>query len=463
MIKLDNYKKIEFKVNGRDSIIVCPKNPLPGNPWVWKTEFFEAFNFVERSLLERGWHLVYHSASDMYGCPESIEMFKEFYDYVIKEYELSEKPALFGFSRGGLYASNFALRYPEACGLLYLDAPVLDIRSWPGGKGVGVGCPPCWEECMNWYKLDEESAKDFSGNPLDHSEEIAKLGIPILLVCGCADKVVPYSENGEPFYNRVTAAGGKIKKILKPICDHHPHSIRDPRETVEFIEDAYGYKHTDSDLSKMCKGMRGAAYGDSITYGAFTAPADSFPASRVEVRWCDIVANKLGFSSLENYSISGITISEVCGEIGQPEKAIAKCFPERVDANLDIIFISGGTNDFGLSVPLGTLEDTEDISFYGALDVLCKGILYKYPLAKVVFVTPIVRFDKDKNDIGLTLADYKKAIIDVAHGRYDFAIVDGDMIDIKPELVKDRVHPNEVAHEIYAEEVLRQLNEKLFE
>lgn len=234
----NGYKKITFSVDGRESFIVCPENPIPGNPWVWRTEFFGAFDYADRALLEKGWHLAYHCVSDMYGCPKSVEMMKEFYDVAVNEYKMNTHPALFGFSRGGLYASNFALRYPHLAGALYLDAPVLDVRSWPGGKGEGFGDPDCWEECKRWYNLTEKTAADFKENPLDFAEEIAATQIPIMLVCGAVDRCVPYSENGEPFFNRVKAAGGNIEQIVKPDCDHHPHSLPEPAPIVEFVEKA---------------------------------------------------------------------------------------------------------------------------------------------------------------------------------------------------------------------------------
>ena len=69
---LEDYKRIEFYIDGRKSVIICPEKPVDGNLWVWKTEFFAAFNFAERALLDKGFHLAYHCVSDMYGAPESI-------------------------------------------------------------------------------------------------------------------------------------------------------------------------------------------------------------------------------------------------------------------------------------------------------------------------------------------------------------------------------------------------------
>lgn len=239
-MSFEGYERVYFQVNGRDSILILPHHPREGNPWIWKTEFFEAFNFAERALLENGFALAYHRVSDLYGCPDSVAMMEEFY-LACRARGLHEKPALFGFSRGGLYACNFALTYPDQVGMLYLDAPVLDIRSWPAGRGVGVGSASCWEECKACYGLDEESANVFVQNPLDRACELAKSRIPILLVCGAADRVVPYEENGKPFFDRVLNGGGRIAKIVKPDCDHHPHSLYDPQPICDFVLSCYGW------------------------------------------------------------------------------------------------------------------------------------------------------------------------------------------------------------------------------
>ena len=89
---------------------------------------------------------------------------------------------------------------------------------------------------MGHYGLTEDTAMEFTGNPIDHTKEIADAGIPVILVAGGADELVPYCENGMLLEQRLKADGGKIKTIVKPACGHHPHSLEDPAEIVEFIE-----------------------------------------------------------------------------------------------------------------------------------------------------------------------------------------------------------------------------------
>lgn len=232
----NGYRRADFEVDGRKSLLIFPKYPLPGNPWIWRTEFFGAFDAVDRALLAKGWHIGYHQVSNMYGCQASVEYLRAYQDYVEEYFQLNRHAVLFGFSRGGLYAVNYAAAYPPRVAGIYLDAPVMDIRSWPGGFGDGCGDPGCWVECMRWYGLTEASAPGFAQNPLDQVDRLAASDIPIIGVVGLKDGVVPYDENLGAFLPRFRAAGGRIKVLKKPECDHHPHSLEDPAPVVEFIE-----------------------------------------------------------------------------------------------------------------------------------------------------------------------------------------------------------------------------------
>ena len=231
----NGYDRLDFKVAGREALLVKPKTPAAGNPWIWRTEFFGHEPQGDIALLAAGWHVAFFKVSDMYGAPQSIELMTQFHAHVTREYGLKPKAVLEGFSRGGLYAVNFAAAHPDKTAALYLDAPVLDIRSWPGGKGKGKGSATCWKQALEIYALTEDTAKDFKGNPLDHAEAIAKAGIPIVAVVGDADDVVPYAENTKPFAEKFRAAGGTIEVIVKLGVNHHPHSLKDPKPFVDFL------------------------------------------------------------------------------------------------------------------------------------------------------------------------------------------------------------------------------------
>jgi len=231
----NGFERLDFSIAGHDALLVKPAKPAEGNPWIWRTEFFGHEPQADIALLAAGWHVAYFKISNMYGAPEAIDLMTQFHTAVTHAYGLNAKVVLEGFSRGGLYAVNFAAAHPDQTAGLYLDAPVLDIKSWPGGKGAGKGDKHCWEEALKIYGLTEETVGAFKGNPVDRLEPIAKAHIPILAVVGDADTVVPYPENTAVMEGNYKALGGKIEVIMKHNGDHHPHSLKDPKPIVDFL------------------------------------------------------------------------------------------------------------------------------------------------------------------------------------------------------------------------------------
>jgi pimeloyl-ACP methyl ester carboxylesterase len=233
----EGYDQVVFELEGREGFLVLPEVFAEGRPWIWRAEFFGCFDYADRALLREGYVLAYYGLSNMYGSPAAVEGMKGFQDFVTRLFGLAEKAALFGFSRGGLYAFNYAATYPERVSLLYLDAPVLDIQSWPGGQGEGVGAENEWQECLAAYGLTEEDARTAKVSPLDRVEAVAAARIPILVVAGDSDDVVPLAENAAILEKRYRKLGGALKMIVKPGIGHHPHSLEQPEEIVDFIRE----------------------------------------------------------------------------------------------------------------------------------------------------------------------------------------------------------------------------------
>jgi pimeloyl-ACP methyl ester carboxylesterase/lysophospholipase L1-like esterase len=233
------FERSDFTVAGRTALLVRPKTPAPGNPWIWRTEFFGHEPQGDIALLGKGFHVAYINLQNLYGAPVAIEAMDSFHDHLTKTFGLSQKVVLEGFSRGGLFAFNWAAHRPVAVAGLYVDAPVCDIKSWPGGKGKGKGSPGDWQKLLKVYGLTEAQAIAYDKNPVDTLAPLAKAGVPILAVVGDADKTVPVSENIDIVEKRYQALGGKIQVIRKPGCDHHPHSLPDPAPIVDFVVGCY--------------------------------------------------------------------------------------------------------------------------------------------------------------------------------------------------------------------------------
>ena len=120
---------------------------------------------------------------------------------------------------------------------IYGDAPVCDLKSWPGGKGVGKGSPRDWQLALKVYGFEsEQAALAYEKNPVDSLAALAEHRVPLLHVYGDADEVVPWQENTGIIAQRYRELGGSITLIAKPGIGHHPHGLDDSSPIVEFIE-----------------------------------------------------------------------------------------------------------------------------------------------------------------------------------------------------------------------------------
>jgi pimeloyl-ACP methyl ester carboxylesterase len=229
------YACRRFRFEGRDARIVLPKRTAKGCPWIWRARFWGHEPQTEIALLERGFHVAYCDVAELFGNNEAVGIWDRFFAMLTRG-GLSKKAVLEGLSRGGMYVYRWAVRNPSHVACIYADAPVLDMKSWPGGKGKGGGNPVEWETFKSDFGLtSEEEALAFRGNPIDMTAEIAQGGYPMLHICGTADPVVPIEENTDPFEKKILASGGRITVIRKPGIGHHPHSLPNPQPIVDFI------------------------------------------------------------------------------------------------------------------------------------------------------------------------------------------------------------------------------------
>jgi hypothetical protein len=118
---------------------------------------------------------------------------------------------------------------------LYADNPVCDFKSWPAGRGNGEKSQSNWEKLIRDYKFSsEQEALEYTGNPIDNLEILAKHNIPLIHAARTEDKVVPIAENTDIVEKRYTALGGSIKVFRHP-GGHHPHGLDDPTPLIDYL------------------------------------------------------------------------------------------------------------------------------------------------------------------------------------------------------------------------------------
>ena len=232
--RYNGFKRIDFEFEGMDAVLVVPETPNENKNWLLKTEYFEAFPDFQVQMLHRGWHLAYVKNVTRWCLEEDLDRKKRFVDYLRKEYGLYEKCVPVGMSCGGLIGTKFAAKYPQCVSALYLDAPVMNFLSCPAGLGVAENA--LYDEFRNATGITVSELLNYREHPIDKKHLLLENKIPVVMVYGDSDTVVPYVENGAILEKYYKENGGVIEVYGKEGCGHHPHGLPDNTPVIEFVE-----------------------------------------------------------------------------------------------------------------------------------------------------------------------------------------------------------------------------------
>ena len=231
----NEFSGVEFEFMGQPAKVIKP-NAAPNGKWIYKTEYFEAFPDTQIEFLRRGWHLVFNKNDNRWAEDYDLERKVKLAEFVTNYFGLDEKFVPLGMSCGGLYAVKLAALIPQKISALYLDAPVMNLLSCPFGLGNKTSQNVTGEEytCFTGRSLSEMLS--YREHPIDKMHILLENDIPVVLVAGDSDDVVPYEENGEILEKYYKNNGGRIVVHLKPGCGHHPHGLEKYEIAVNGIE-----------------------------------------------------------------------------------------------------------------------------------------------------------------------------------------------------------------------------------
>lgn len=263
------YRRLDFRLGegGPAAIVVVPRQASEGRPWIWRARFFGHQSALDLQLLDRGWHVAYCDVSNLYGSDTAMNRWHTFYQFMT-EAGLSKKPVLEGMSRGGLPIFRWASLHPGKVAAVYGDNPVCDFRTWPGGDG-GKRSDSDWMRLLKAWQISEEHAKTHP-QVVDWLAPMAKARVPVALVIGMADEVVPAAPNGLAVADRYTELGGSVRVWTKPGSGHHPHGLRPPDALRRWLMKAAGFERNPSVIATPSSEYRaGAGWGNDSWQGAF--------------------------------------------------------------------------------------------------------------------------------------------------------------------------------------------------
>ncbi len=232
------YAQENFTLDNCDALLVSPKTAAPGNPWIWRAEFFGNAPQLDLALLAKGYHLAFIKVGNTFGAPSAMKHWDTFYAELTTNRHLSKKPVLEGLSRGGLYCFHWAIPHPDNVSVIVSDNAVFDFKSWPGGQGKSPKSDKDWAALLKVYgfKTDAE-ALAYKGNPIDNLQPLADHHVPLFILYADADKAAIPEENALRLIDLYQKLGGPYAVHIKHGFDHHPHGLDDPTLIVQFIEE----------------------------------------------------------------------------------------------------------------------------------------------------------------------------------------------------------------------------------
>ncbi len=204
--------------------------------------------------------------------------------------------------------------------------------------------------------------------------------------------------------------------------------------------------------------------GDSITQGA--------GAERPENMYTVLVADY--FKAEEcNFGVGGTRIAKQVKRTNNPDDDVFMCRAVKMPTDADFTFVFGGTNDYGHGdAKLGTFDDRDDYTFYGAFHNLVAYLVSAFPKNKLCFILPIPRFDQDnpygdgsKDEPIAPMSAYIKAEKEVlVYYGVEYLDLSGTFYIPESagygELFCDGLHPNPKGHRVLADCLIAYLKQR---
>ena len=173
------------------------------------------------------------------------------------------------------------------------------------------------------------------------------------------------------------------------------------------------------------------------------------------------VKDILGLSTVNNYGIGGTTIAK---KSSSDTTGMCVRYANMSD-NADLICVMGGVNDRWFNTQLGQFGDTSPLTFYGAMETLCDGLLTKYPGKAIIFITPTEQNNtncNNANTTGYTATDFANAMKKVC-AKYSIPVFDANTCSgIYPlnsanasVYTTDKLHLNNEGHKVLGKKLAK--------
>ncbi|MGI9178779.1 MAG: alpha/beta hydrolase family protein [Pirellulales bacterium] len=230
-----------FTVAGRTAFLFTPADPTApagSKPWILYAPTLPAYpdkaeQWMHEQFTAAGVAVAGIDSGESYGSPEGVTAMESLHSEMVRR-GYATRPAVLGRSRGGLWASSWAIAHPEFTAGVGGIYPVFDWRSYPGldKAAAAYGLTPT-ELAKRAHELC----------PVERIDVAARAGVPFLIIHGDGDDRVPIEPNSMAVKHRYTAAG-RADLVTLIVAEGQGHSLWEgffrSRELVDFLIDRAG-------------------------------------------------------------------------------------------------------------------------------------------------------------------------------------------------------------------------------
>jgi pimeloyl-ACP methyl ester carboxylesterase len=224
-----------FRLEGRTAFIFTPDGPAPTGPRPWilygptLPDYPDAAEkWMHEQFTKAGIAVAGIDTGESYGAPEAVRANETLHAEMVRR-GYARKPAVLGRSRGGLWASSWAIAHPELTAGVGGIYPVYDWRTYPG---VDKAAP------AYGLSVAELTARVAELCPIERIDVAARGGVPFCIIHGDLDEMVPLAPNSAELKKRYEAAGrGDLVRLI--VAEGQGHSYWEGffhcQELVDFL------------------------------------------------------------------------------------------------------------------------------------------------------------------------------------------------------------------------------------
>lgn len=211
-----------FEMDGRTAFVFTPRDSDSAEsdkPWILYSPTLPSYpdkaeSWMHEQFVAAGVAVAGIDTGESFGSPEGVKAAESLHSEMVRR-GYSQKPSVLGRSRGGLWASAWAIAHPELTAGVGGIYPVYDWRTYPGIAKTAAA-----------YGLSSEDleAQAAALCPIERIDVAARAGVPFCIIHGDMDTVVPLGPNSAAIKKRYEAMGrGELVTLI--VADGQGHSF----------------------------------------------------------------------------------------------------------------------------------------------------------------------------------------------------------------------------------------------